>query len=359
MTTYAFDEERHAIVAFWGTGSGCTASTFAELPGDVPAGAVRHLARAMTRLSVQAWRTYTHPASAADAQEVNSEGWRRRQDREAFGTVAEALTKPNLPSDGMLTVSYNPVEECAHRVGRALHDIGDAGLSRRVGVEVQDELRAVEQAELGDLTGRARQVLALTRADASPVQVQAADRILHTDPFGSPSLFTEVEPAAAAIAAAHWLQAAADVTSETTGYATTEIIQEADGIEALAHETPTLVLERLELGLSPYETVTTLIRDAMIVAEGRIPDLDELLEHVTEAEILARHHHDPGFRSTLLKRLRTTPLDPGRPAHDLLEDILDGIRGCWLIYQEDASEDDGDFVDEVRAEADANRERLT
>jgi hypothetical protein len=359
VTTYAFDEERHAIVAVWETGSGCAASTFAELPGDVPAGAVERLAQALTRLSAQAWRTYTHPASAADEQDVNTEGWRRAQHREAFATVAQALTTPNLPSDGMLDVSYNPVEESAHRVGRALHEIGDADLSRRVGVEVQAELNAIEQAELGDLTGRARQALALARADASPVQVQAADGILDRDPLGSPSLFTEIEPAAAAIAAAHWLQAAADVTSEATGYEVTQIVQEADGIEALAHETPTLVLERLELGLSPYETVTTLIRGAMIVAEGRVPDLDELLEHVTQAEMLARSHHDPGFRSALLKELRTTPLDPKRPAHDLLEDILDGIRGCWLIYQEDASEDDGDFAAEVRAEANSRRDRLT
>ncbi|MEU9020251.1 hypothetical protein [Actinomadura sp. NPDC048394] len=341
MTTYAFDEGRHAIVAVWETGSGCVASGFAELAGEVSGGAAQHLAQAMTRLSAQAWRAYTRPAE------------------HSFANVVRALSEPNLPSDGMLDVSYDPLEECAHRVGRVLHEVGDAELSRRVGVEVRAELDAIEQAGLGDLTGRARQALALTRADASPVQVQAADRILNRDPLGGASLFTEVEPAAAAIAAAHWLQAAADVTSETTGYETTQILQEADGIEALAHETPTLVLERLELGLSPYETVTGLIRGAMVVAEGRIPDLDELLEHVTQAETLARFHDDPGFRSALLKELRTTPLDPERPAHDLLEDLLGGIRGCWLIYQEDASEDDGDFAEEVRAEANACRERLT
>ncbi|GAA2132899.1 hypothetical protein [Actinomadura napierensis] len=359
MTTYAFDEDRRVIVAFWETGSSWTASTLADVPRDVPADAVQHLAQALTQLSAQAWRTHTHPASAADEQEVNTEGWRRAQHREAFATVAEALTRPNLPSDGVLAVSYNPIEECGHRVGRALHGISNADLSKRVGAEVQAELGAIEQAELGDLTGRARQALALTRADASPVQVQAADKILNRDPLGSPGLFTEIEPVAAAIAAAHWLQAAADVTAETTGYAPTEIIEEADDIEALAHETPTLVLEQLELGLSPYETVTALIRGAMTVAEGRIPDLDEILEHVTEVEVLARRQEDPRLRSALLKELRTTPLDPKRPAQDLLEDILDGIRGCWLIYQEDASEGDNDFADEVRAEANANRDRLT
>jgi hypothetical protein len=27
-------------------------------------------------------------------------------------------------------------------------------------------------------------------------------------------------------------------------------------------------------------------------------------------------------------------LDPSRPALDLLEDLLSGIHGCWLIFQE-------------------------
>ncbi|MBO2462132.1 hypothetical protein [Actinomadura violacea] len=349
MTTYAFDEDRHAIIAIQEIGASRAASTFAEVRRDVPADAIRHLAEALSRLSAQVWRTYTHPASAADEEGA--------QEREAFTVVEVALTRPNLPSGGVLEVAYNPVEEGAHRVGRALHDIDDDDLSKRVRAEVRAELAAIEQAELGDLSGRARQALALTRADASPVQVQAADKILDADPFGGPGLFKDIEPAAAAIAAAHWLQAAADVTTDATGYATTEILQEADNIEALAHETPTLVLEQLELGLSPYETITTLIRGAMTVAEGRIPDLGELLEHVTEVEMLARQ--DPGLRFALLKELRTTPLDPKRPAHGLLEDILGGIRGCWLIYQEDASEDDSDFTEEVRAEANAHRDRLT
>ena len=69
---------------------------------------------------------------------------------------------------------------------------------------------------------------------------------------------------------------------------------------------------------------------------------------------------------------RVTPLDPARPAQDLLEDLLDGIRGCWLLYRSHAElGDDVDLDDEaadeeideeffaaVRAEAEAKRERL-
>ncbi|GAA0561453.1 hypothetical protein GCM10009546_24480 [Actinomadura livida] len=50
------------LVVFWETSSGCAASTCAELPRDIPAGAIQRLAQALTSFSAQAWRTYTHPA---------------------------------------------------------------------------------------------------------------------------------------------------------------------------------------------------------------------------------------------------------------------------------------------------------
>jgi hypothetical protein len=34
--------------------------------------------------------------------------------------------------------------------------------------------------------------------------------------------------------------------------------------------------------------------------------------------------------------------DPARPALDLLEDLLYGIHGCWLIFSEYADLGDGD-----------------
>lgn len=228
--------------------------------------------------------------------------------------------------------------------------------------EVQAELHAVEQAGLGTLAARARQAVALTRANASPVQVQAADEILSMNPFGSQALFTDVDPVAASIAATHWLQAAADITAEASDLAPTRIIEEADNIEALAHATPTAVLETLELGLSPYETVTGLIRDAMTVAEGKIPDIGELVDRINQADYIADEHQDSRLRDALLQEIRTTPLDPTRPAYDLLEDLLDGIRGCWLIYQEytGAADETADaFVDAIRAEAKRHRDRLT
>jgi hypothetical protein len=334
LSTYAYDEDRHALIVFWETGAAHTASTVTELSSKVSGDQAQRLAHALTRFCAHAWRTYTHPASASEDQGENGEGWRRERHREAFAKAIDAVTDPNLPIDGMLLQSYNPVEEAAHQVGRALHAASDPGLSAPIVAEVREELAAVERAELGDLTGRARQAVGLTRAGASPAQVDAADTIFSRNPLGSPVLFTDVDPVAAAIAGAHWLQAAADVTAEATGLEPTQIVVEADNIEALAHATPTIVLEQLNSGLSPYDTITGMIADAMVVAEGRIPDIDELCERIDQAEQLADQHQDPRLREGLRDELRTTPLDPMRPAQDLLEDLLDGIRGCRLLYQE-------------------------
>jgi hypothetical protein len=93
-------------------------------------------------------------------------------------------------------------------------------------------------------------------------------------------------------------------------------------------------------------------------------------------------------RDELTASIRATPLDPGRPALDLLADLLDGIRGCWLMFSEyvddagpeladddqEESEDEGankaergqdtrdaltgEFIDAVRAEAEGQHDRL-
>jgi hypothetical protein len=358
VTRYAIDEERGLLLASWSTGTGDTAAVVAELPPRADKAAGLRLAAALSELSDVLWRCYTHPASATLTTEPNTEGWRRDLTRKAFTDVLPALAKPSLPDgDGSILMSYDPVEEGAHRTGRALHAIGGAGLTRLVTAEVGAELEAVERAERGDLSGRARQAVALTRADASPAQVAAADRLLHDDPLDGAALMTDVDPAAAAVAAAHWLKAAADVAAGESGLEPEGIVHEADNIEALACETPTLVLAALADGLSPHAVVTGLIQDAMTAAEGRLPALgllDALAEHI---ERLAPHTDldDPGQREQFMDSLRVTPLDPARPAPDLLEDLLAGIHGCWLVYQEyagttgttePAGATDGDWPDE-------------
>ncbi|MEU1290535.1 hypothetical protein [Kitasatospora sp. NPDC005856] len=151
----------------------------------------------------------------------------------------------------MLDVEYSPLVESAHRAGRALQAIGNADLTDAVLAEVGAELAAVESTELGDRTGRVRQAVLLSREGVSPVQVAAADRLLEQDPFGPDALFTQIDPTAAVVAAAHWLAASAKVAAAASGRSATSVLVEADNIEALPHGTPTLVLQLLEAGASP------------------------------------------------------------------------------------------------------------
>lgn len=169
MTRYGFDEQRGFLVRSWPTGDGDLVADVAAVPAGCTSQRAFAVAEALTTLSRFLWRAYTHPASAAGSVEVNTEGWRRQHARDASAKVVENVLKPNLPSDdGRLTVSYNRVEEASHRLGRALHAIRDETLTATIVEEARQEVSALEQAELGDLSGRARQAVALTREDASP-----------------------------------------------------------------------------------------------------------------------------------------------------------------------------------------------
>ncbi|MET8852308.1 hypothetical protein [Amycolatopsis sp. NPDC004625] len=291
------------------------------------------LASALTELSRQAWRTYTHPASAADDHEGNSEGWRRQGERDAFAKVVPSIRNPNLPDGDHLIVSYVRVEEAVHRVGRVLHAVSDSTLTEHVIVDAEQELAAVEQAELSDLSGRAGQAVLLTRAEASPVQAAARSR-LHRGRS----------------------RRSADPTM---------VVHEADGITTLAVETPSLVLERLNAGETPREVVIDLIKSAMSAAEGELADPVQLIQQIKEAAEKAEQHGpgDPELLAGLMPRI--SQLAPARPAQDLLEDLLDGIRGCWVPYRASAYYDDesdelidAEFFEAVKEEAALNGERL-
>jgi hypothetical protein len=347
MSRYAYDAARHALLASWGTGHGDLAATVAEFSPTVKDTDAIHLAFALTELSTALWNAYTHPASAAgDPTEANTEAWRRSETREAFAEVHGIIQDPNLPyEDGTMTVCYDPVEESAHRVGRAVHRISQPALLDAVLAEARQEVAAVESAELGDLSARAQQAVLLSRPDASPLQVHAADRLLHENPLGSDALFTDLDPTAAAVAAAHWLRAAAQVTADLSGIAATRVVLEADNIEALPVQTPTLVLERMHAGQSPRRVVLDLVQDAITVAEGGLRDPHALTTQLAGLEESAAAYPEQqreSLREALLSEFRTTPLDPARPARDLLEDLLAGIRGCWLIYHEYADLEDED-----------------
>ena len=346
MTRYAVDRGRGELVATWATGLGDVAERVAAVPADTEESAALALADTLTDLCEQLWRTYTHPASSAEDLEPNGEGWHREEHRKAFDGVADAIRSPNLPTDGYLLQSYNPVTESAHRVGRALHAIGDAELTECVLGETATEIGAVEQAERGELTGRSKQALVLSRADASPLQVAAANTLLESNPLGDDRLFTEIEPSAAAVAAAHWLAAAAETTAEVSSVEFAHVLMEADNIEALPHESPTAILHGIAEGESPRDLVLGMISGAQRAADGEIPNLLGLLAEIAHVTETASEHDIPEDELPDLLPSRTTTLDPSRPARDLLEDLLLGIHGCWLLYQEFYEDEDDDLPDD-------------
>ena len=359
MSSYAVHPDRRELLAIWGDGIGAVAHTVADNVDLEQAGT---LVGGLTLLATAAWRTYTHPVSAAREHGENSEGWRRGQERAAFDDARAALTNPNLPEDGTIVESYSPITEIAHQVGRVLHDLADPALTTAIVTDVDAELAAVDAAERGELDGRARQAVTLTRADASPLQVAAADALLREDPFGPTALYTDVEPTAAAIAAAHWFLASVAVAAECAGLDDlAEVIDVAVDIQPVPTRCLSALLELTELDDDPRPAVLALIQEAMLVADGYHPgeSFDEDDEDDDE---------DDEGGDAAPKRL--SALDPTRPAHDLLEDLLAGINASSLVYAEDYVDDaavvgtghadaDAAFLDALRRNAEMNRARLT
>ncbi|MEV0570324.1 hypothetical protein [Dactylosporangium sp. NPDC050588] len=347
MTRYAVHNDRQELICCWEAGYGETARTVASLPATATLLQRLVLAEALSRLSRHLWRCYTHPASALSSTAPNTEGWRRQQTRDSFSLVPKAIREPNLPDDGgTLIVSYDLVEESAHLVGRALCDIDDTDLTRAVIADVEAELTAVEQAECGDVSGRAQQAVTMTREDVSPAQVAAADRLLDEHTLGTDDLFLHFDPTAAAVAAAHWLAAAAATVGDLADIPAIATVRAADNIEALPHTTPTAVLEMIDDGWTPANVVLSLVQEAMVIADGELP-LDSAAAYaVIEADADSRTPGRPPAPSTI----RLTPLDPRRPARDLLEDLLAGIRGCWLLYNKYYESDAAEGADHVTAD---------
>lgn len=379
MTTYAFDPDQNSVTRHWETGIGLQSGILCRLPDKTGVNLAYSLASALTRLSREMWNSYVTPVSAADFLDDIDDGESCGVERQAFTAVVDALRNPHLPSGGLLLQSYVQVEEAAHAVGRTLHAIDDPTLTDQVVADVSEEMQAIDEAERGVLEGRARQAVALTRIEASPLQVLAADEVLAANPLAPERLFEEVDATAASMAAAHWLLAAAEVAAEAAGIGPSEVIMEADNIEALPVGTSTYMLEQMETGIRPQDVVSGMLREAMTVGEGRIPDPQSLVREIESAWLRAQRYGagDQELVDDLMPRL--SRLDPQRPALDLLEDLLAGIRGAYLLYEEysdvpyGASDDDDlsdeeldawvesvsrEFCEQVRQNANAHRDRI-
>jgi hypothetical protein len=301
VTIYAYDHSSTQLVAVWETGVGAVAHPVARLHARTPVRNGVHLVKALSRLSEAAWLGYSDPG-LVDAEPAE---------------VLRALRRPHQPHAGLLFREGDPLLECANDAGRWLAAIGSAGVSRAVIADVAEELDCVERALRGDLSGRARQAVELTRLDVSPVQIVAADRLLYEVPMGSERLFTEVEPTAAAVAAAHWLQSAVDVTLEVTGWDdATAVLEAAEAIESFDITTPQVVLDLLRVGNPPIAAVQCLVRTAMLAARGMIL------------------HGSPDPTEDPADEARFTVLDPMHPARSLLERLTRAIQTCSLVHTE-------------------------
>lgn len=324
MTRYAIDRARNTLIAQWSTGLGDTATTVAELPRPRSSHDMLRLATCLTELSHACWRCYTHPASTAHQHGPGSLGRQREQEREAFSTVLPTLAIIRSSTPDPIPTQ---VEQAAHATGRVLRDLDLPGLATHVVTEVGTELAAIEQAERGDLTERAQQAVALTREDASPLHISQADTLLRQHPFGCPALHTHIEPTAAAIAAAHWLHAAVTVVAQHTGLHPTLVATAADQHTRATTYLPDLIAV-INAGNRPRHIVMSLIRHTLHIAEGHIHGIAALRNLITAAEQLIN-------KATI--SLPLTPIDPARPAPDLLERLLNGIDGCWRLYEQHAT----------------------
>ncbi|MEV0379546.1 hypothetical protein [Nonomuraea sp. NPDC050643] len=333
MTRYAIDRAHNTLLAQWRTGIGDTATIVARLTHDQLHHNTRRLAAELTRLSQLCWRSYTHPASAADRHGPHSLGRHRQQERDAFIKILPLIATAR-PADQPIGTK---VEQAAHAVARTLRVLDTSQLTTHVSTDVAAELAAIEQAERGDLSERAQQAVALSREDASPLQISQADRLLRDHPFGSQDLLTQVDPTAAAIAAAHWFHAAVTITAQHTGIHPIQVVASAEQYDKpLAIESLTDITTAMHAGARARHVVMPLIRNALHVADGHVRGILEVQQRITAAQHLigkAQADHPDIDLSPDSVYLPLTSLDPARPAPDLLENLLHGIQTCWHLYQ--------------------------
>jgi hypothetical protein len=118
--------------------------------------------------------------------------------------------------------------------------------------------------------------------------------------------------------------------------------------------------------MAPRQVVVGMITDALAVAEGRQPDpeglpglVDDAREQVKRLSIADPDAAIAGMLESL------TPLNPCRPSRDLLEQLLDGVYSCLIVYRDTLECRPGartavdEFVARIRTRAARDRDRLT
>ena len=331
MTTYAFDPSTRSLIATWATGVGHAATTVHRVP-ELPEGVQGRteqadvgliLALELTRMSEAAWRTYTDADRLDRSAQEGTDAWRLAETRAAFPWCLKSIAEPLR---GAWFRPHLPIRAHAHEIGRVLTLLADDALRAAVLANATVDLKAVQAADQGDLSGRAAQAISLTRLPATPVQVQAAYDLIYADPLEClDALATTVEPTAACVAALAWLRAAAQVGAgrdDATDWVYT--VKQADDIEPMPVRTATSALRALSSERAPADVVTLLLRQAKDYAAGHCVPF-------------------PGAEGQPDRCV----LDPMRPAPNLLEDLVAGIGGCYLVWLETTLEREPELVEPV------------
>lgn len=364
MTTYAVNPATGDLIATWPVGVGVAAKTIASFgvgAFDFTRGPERRrivmaLCANLNHLSTAAWKTYIRDNSDQHCEDLDN--------------VLALITAP-LRND---VQPCSAIAEAASRIGRLLADLHHPAVSTAVQAAVAEDLDAVSNASMGDLSGLAQQALTMSRHSSSPVQVQAAWRLLDANPLDCLiDTLATLDPTSAAVAAAEWLRHAA---LEATGIEAEDAVRDprwvyavhaADDIQSMPSDTATEVLYHLDDGYTAREVVENMVLDALAVSEGRLPDMDFVDEQTAKIERFGEQRYAEGFDPAadvafLTSHIRACRLDPTRPALDLLEDLHLALWGCFLLWDATTgptapvddhfpSERSEEFANRVRARA--------
>jgi hypothetical protein len=146
--------------------------------------------------------------------------------------------------------------------------------------------------------------------------------------MGSPRLYTEVEPSAAAVAAIHWFLAAVTVMERLAETAAEDAIDQAEQVEYFDSTVARTVLrmasserpDRTPLGIAQelLQMAVLASRGMLLAASEPVPD-------------------EPCF----------TALDPARPARCLLDGLVGGIQALAALHATYLDSDFDPSCDEV------------
>ncbi|ALE74160.1 hypothetical protein AD006_23785 [Pseudonocardia sp. EC080610-09] len=295
MTTYAHDPAASAIVSTWPTGDGAVACRVARVPRDLGDALARRITVVLTRLSAVLWSAY----SEGEAGQLRP--------ADLLATLRDPDRPPPDGDDERVRL--------VHALGRLLARTPGRAFRETVVREVRAELDAVLDADAGELTGRALQAVRYVRGDVHEGHVATADAVLEADPLEPVGLLTTVEPHSAAVAAVHWLRAAARWVAEVAGHSVADVVALAEAIE---HEDLGVAREVLVMRQDEpdEEVVRDLLQEAVLAGRGIFVVCPDRPDPDTD------HEH----------RVLTTVLHPLEPGRCLVDGLIRGIQGCFRVY---------------------------